>query len=100
MVGDIIIFQLALCIVTGLAFVAIHYADKDHRLTFEVKFVSEVVLTVVFVMSALTISFALLNYTFQDKEPTAQDVIDGKCVLEYTVVDGEVIDSCYVWKDK
>lgn len=99
MVVDIIIFQLALCIVTGLAFVAIHYADKDHRLTFEVKFVSEVVLTVVFVMSALTISFVLLN-TFQDKEPTAQDVIDGKCVLEYTVVDGVRVDSCYVWKDK
>lgn len=100
MVVDIIIFQLALCIVTALAFVAIHYADKDHRLTFEVKFVSEVVLTVVFVMSALTISFALLNYTFQDKEPTAQDVIEGKCVIEYTVVDGVRVDSCYVWKDK
>lgn len=100
MVGDIIIFQLALCIVTGLMFIAIHYADKDNRLTFEVKFVSEIVLTVVLVMSVLTISFVLLNYTFKDKEPTAQDVIDGKCILGYTVVDGEVVDSCYVWKDK
>lgn len=34
------------------------------------------------------------------KEPTAIEVYQGKTSLEYRIVDGEVIDSCVVYKNK
>lgn len=34
------------------------------------------------------------------KKPTAMDVYQGKTTLEYKVVDGEIVDSCVVWKSK
>lgn len=33
-------------------------------------------------------------------EPTAMDVYQGKTTLEYKVVDGVVVDSCVVFKNK
>ena len=34
------------------------------------------------------------------KAPTAIEVYQGKTALEYKIVDGEVIDSCVVYKNK
>lgn len=41
-----------------------------------------------------------LNYNLRGPEPTALDVYRGKTALEYKVVDGEIVDSCVVWKNK
>lgn len=32
--------------------------------------------------------------------PQAMDVYQGKTTLEYRIVDGEIVDSCVVWKSK
>ena len=32
--------------------------------------------------------------------PSAMAVYQGKTTLEYKVVDGEIVDSCVVWKSK
>ena len=32
--------------------------------------------------------------------PQAIDVYQGKTTLEYKVIDGEIVDSCVVWKSK
>ena len=34
------------------------------------------------------------------KSITPLDVYQGKTTLEYKVVDGEIVDSCVVWKNK
>lgn len=31
--------------------------------------------------------------------PDADDVLKGKCVKQYIIEDGEVVDSCYIWKN-
>ena len=38
------------------------------------------------------------NYCISDK-PAAMDVYQEKTILQYTVVDGEVVDSCVIWKN-
>ena len=35
-----------------------------------------------------------------EPQPKAIDVYQGKTTLKYEVVDGEIIDSCVVWKEK
>lgn len=43
---------------------------------------------------------AIVANKIQDKYPQAIDVYQGKTTLEYKVVDGEIVDSCVVWKNK
>ena len=47
------------------------------------------------VIIALTVS---ITNIFHYRKPQAIDVYQGKTTLEYKVVDGEVVDSCVVWK--
>ena len=42
----------------------------------------------------------LLVNNLIEPEPKALDVYQGKTTLEYKVVDGEIVDSCVVWKNK
>ena len=37
------------------------------------------------------------NYCISDK-PTAMDVYQNKTTLKCIMVDGEVVDSCVIWK--
>jgi hypothetical protein len=36
----------------------------------------------------------------RDKYPQAIDVYQGKTTLEYTIIDGEIVDSVVVFKNK
>ena len=36
--------------------------------------------------------------TPKGRSPQAIDVYQGRTTLEYKVVDGEIVDSCVVWK--
>lgn len=40
----------------------------------------------------------LISLLISIKYPIAMDVYQGKTTLEYKVVDGEIVDSCVVWK--
>lgn len=42
----------------------------------------------------------LLDINLIGPKPEAMDVYQGKTTLEYKVVDGEIVDSCVVWKSK
>lgn len=44
------------------------------------------------------IEIAIVNNITEKPHPTPIDVYKGKTTLEYTVRDGEVIDSVVVWK--
>lgn len=43
---------------------------------------------------------AVVANKVRDKYPQAIYVYQGKTTLEYKVVDGEIVDSCVVWKSK
>lgn len=56
---------------------------------------------VVFIVLAVIIALtAFITNTVHYKKPQAMDVYQGKTTLEYKVVDGEIVDSCVVWKSK
>ena len=42
----------------------------------------------------------LISVIISISHPHAMDVYQGKTTLEYKVVDGEIVDSCVVWKSK
>ena len=48
----------------------------------------------------LLIAVSILGYNISEPKPTAMDVYQGKTTLEYKVLDGEIVDSCVVWKSK
>ena len=50
-----------------------------------------------FIVGYLTSGLILLR---NPSNPQAMDVYQGKTTLEYKVVDGEIVDSCVVWKSK
>lgn len=43
---------------------------------------------------------AFVTSRIYENKPQAMDVYQGKTTLEYKIVDGEVIDSCVVYKNK
>ena len=42
----------------------------------------------------------LVTSRIYEMKPQAIEVYQGKTTLEYKVIDGEIIDSCVVWKNK
>ena len=40
----------------------------------------------------------LVTSRIYEMKPQAIEVYQGKTTLEYKVVDGEIVDSCVVWK--
>ena len=42
----------------------------------------------------------LVTSRIYENKPQAIEVYQGKTTLEYKIIDGEVIDSCVVWKSK
>lgn len=42
----------------------------------------------------------LVGVIKESKHIHPMDVYQGKTTLEYKVVDGEIVDSCVVWKSK
>ena len=42
---------------------------------------------------------AVIANKVRDKDPQAIDVYQGKTTLEYTIRDGEIVDSIVVFKD-
>lgn len=46
----------------------------------------------------LIIIILLVNQCSIAQKPTAMDVYQGNTILEKTVVDGEIIDSCVIFK--
>lgn len=49
----------------------------------------------VVLLSGCTVAFTMLAMM-----PEAMDVYQGKTELKYKVVDGEIVDSCVVFKNK
>lgn len=94
--GVLYLINIGVLVVLLLVYVIVKFAyedvskkdDKSERIFDNVCF------TIFMCIVAYTSVIALLDSLI----PDAQDVIDGKCIKEYTVVDGEVVDSCYVWK--
>ena len=43
---------------------------------------------------------AMITSRVYEMEPQAIEVYQGKTTLEYKVIDGEIIDSCVVYKNK
>lgn len=48
----------------------------------------------------LVIEIMCISECISKLHPTAMDVYEGKTTLEYTIREGEVIDSVVVWKEK
>lgn len=44
------------------------------------------------------IEIGIVSIIKEESKPTPMDVYQGKTILEYTIRDGEVIDSVVVWK--
>ena len=44
------------------------------------------------------IEICIVSNIIEEPKPKAMDVYQGKTILEYTIRDGEVIDSVVVWK--
>ena len=42
----------------------------------------------------------LVTSRIYEMKPQAIEVYQGKTTLEYKIVDGEIVDSCVVWKNK
>lgn len=51
-------------------------------------------------MTCFITSTMLLVNNLTEPKPKAMDVYQGKTTLEYKIVDGEIVDSCVVWKSK
>ena len=49
---------------------------------------------------AFCIIGAIVTNKIQDKYPQAMDVYQGKTTLEYTIKDGEIVDSVVVFNNK
>ena len=47
---------------------------------------------------SFTVIYSLVGY--YHSIPSAMDVYRGKTTLEYKIVDGEVVDSCVIYKQK
>lgn len=45
------------------------------------------------------IEIGIMSDIIKEPKPTSMDVYQGKTTLEYTIRDGEVIDSVVVWKE-
>lgn len=54
----------------------------------------------IFIGICISTILYVLSMNSNSKIPTAMDVYQGKTTLEYKVVDGEIVDSCVVWKSK
>ena len=50
-------------------------------------------------VTAFTIEIICIFESISESRPSAMDVYQGKTTLEYTIRDGEVIDSVVVWKE-
>lgn len=44
------------------------------------------------------IEIGIVSDIIEEPKPTSMDVYQGKTTLEYTIKDGEIIDSVVVWK--
>ena len=49
-------------------------------------------------VAALVLEIIFICESVSEPYPTAMDVYQGKTILEYTIRDGEIIDSVVVWK--
>lgn len=46
----------------------------------------------------LVFEIGIISNIIEESNPTPMDVYQGKTILEYTIRDGEIIDSVVVWK--
>lgn len=53
-----------------------------------------------FIAGYITSGFVIVIGNIIEKEPTAIEVYQRKTTLEYKIIDGEVVDSCVVYKQK
>ena len=58
----------------------------------------EVCIIIVCVLLGYILGWGVAINSYDDNKPSAMDVYQGKTTIEYKVVDGEVIDSCVIWK--
>lgn len=57
-------------------------------------------LVFIYIAIIFCIISAVIANKVQDKYPQAIDVYQGKTTLEYTIKDGEIVDSVVVYKNK
>ena len=96
MTGTLYLINIGVLVVLLLVYIIVRFAYEDvNKKDDKSKDVFDnICFTIFMCIVAYTSVIGLLDSLI----PDAKDVIDGKCVIEYTVVDGEVVDSCYVWK--
>lgn len=46
------------------------------------------------------IEICIVSDMIAEPKPTSMDVYQGKTTLKYEVIDGEIVDSCVVWKEE
>lgn len=54
----------------------------------------------ILVTLCFVIEIGIVSTIIEEPKPTPMDVYQGKTTLEYTIRNGEVIDSVVVWKEE
>lgn len=98
MTGTLYLISIGVLTVLLLVYVVVRFAYEDvSKKDDKSKDVFDnICFTIFMCIVAYTSVIGLLDSLI----PDTNDVIDGKCVIEYTVVDGVRTDSCYVWKQE
>ena len=98
MTGVLYLFSISVLAVLLLVYVIVKFAYKD--VTKKDDKSDDIFDNVCFTIFMCIVSYTSVIALFDSLIPDAQDVIDGKCIKEYRIIDGEVVDSCYVWKQE
>lgn len=76
---------ILVCIIYLIIFLIITVTEKD-KITFISAF------------GAAICAYAMISIAYRNHKPTAMDVIEGKTVMEYKIIDGVKVDSTLIFK--
>lgn len=80
-------------VIIGLV-VLINYISRHDNGAFDIGIWFGILLTILCV-----IEVSIVSNIIEEPQPKAMDVYQGKTTIEYTIRDGEVIDSVVIWKE-
>jgi hypothetical protein len=73
-----------LCIIYLLVFLYVTVTEKNK--------------TFISAFGALICTYAMISVADRNYKPTAMDVIEGKTIMEYKIIDGVKVDSTLIFK--
>ncbi len=75
-----------LCVTYLLPFLFVLVTDREKDKTY------------ICIFGALICIYAMISVADRNHKPTAMDVIEGKTVMEYKIIDGVKVDSTLIFK--